>query len=133
MIPVFARGGRLMCSRQAMVAALLASGLAAGQAAAQDPYAEYNRARAYRHFLTSPYRTRTYSGTIPGYVGSFATPQEYGTVWRTAGFLHERISPRGHEGYFIPGQEGMTVIRPAVFYLPPPTFYPPPWSFPRLP
>jgi hypothetical protein len=122
-----------MRSRQVLMAALLAGGLTAAQAAAQDPYAEYNRARAYRHFLTSPYRTRSYSGTIPGYVESFSAPQEYAAVWRSAGFLHERISPRGHEGYFIPGQEGITVLRPVGFFLPSYALYPPPWSFPRLP
>ncbi len=113
-----------MRSRLVMAAALLAGVLAAGQAAAQDPYAEYNLSRAYRHFLTSPYRTRTFSGTVPGYTVPFSTPLEYGTAWRAPGYLHARISPRGHEGYFIPGQEGITVLRPAVIFLPAPAYYP---------
>jgi hypothetical protein len=116
-----------MRARQVMAAVLLAGGLVSGRAIAQDPYAEYNRARAYRYFLTSPYRTRTYSGTIPGYATNFSTPLEYGTAWRAPGYWHERISPRGHEGYIIPGQEGITVIRPAVIFLPPP------WGFPPFP
>jgi hypothetical protein len=110
--------------RQMMTAALLAGSLAAGSAAAQDPYAEYNLARAYHHFMTSPYRTRTWSGTVPGYAAPFSTPLEYGTAWRAPGYLHVRISPRGSEGYFIPGQEGITVLRPAVIYLPPWAFAP---------
>ncbi len=115
-----------MRSRQMLTVALFAGSLAAGPAAAQDPYAEYNLARAYRHFITSPYRTRTWSGTVPGYAAGFSNPLEYGTVWRAPGYVHMRISPRGSEGYFIPGQEGMTVIRPTVIY-------PPPWAFSPFP
>jgi hypothetical protein len=59
---------------------------AAGSATAQGPYADYNRMRAYRHFLTSPYPVRTYSGPIPGY---------------PPGYLHQRISPRGFESYAL--------------------------------
>jgi hypothetical protein len=120
----------LMRTQTVAVAACIA-GLAAGQAAAQDPYAVYNQARAYHHFLTSPYRTRTYSGTIPGFVQNFATPLGYGTAWRTPGYQYQRISPRGFEGYLLPGQQGVTVVRPAGLFVPPPVLYPLPGGIPR--
>jgi hypothetical protein len=86
-----------------------------GRASAQfDPYADYNRARAYRHFLSSPYSVRTYSGTTPGYYAEGYTPYGYERRWRPPGYLHQRISPYGFESHqFVPG-ERRRVDTPAV-------------------
>src|SRR5207248_3826368 len=69
-----------------ITALALAAGLAlfslCGEAKAQDPYAEYNRQRAYHLFLTSPSPYRTYSGVAPGYVRRYSTPYAYGEDWQ---------------------------------------------------
>jgi hypothetical protein len=65
------------------------------------PPVSYNYARAYRHFLTSPYTYRTFSSLSPGYVTSEVTP--YGYQWTFVGpaYTHQRITPRGFEGYSV--------------------------------
>ncbi|MGE3804232.1 MAG: hypothetical protein AB7K24_06130 [Gemmataceae bacterium] len=73
----------------------------AGQLQAQSPYGEYNRARAYRHFLNSPYSYRTYSAFPPatGYqsVGPFSAEG----LNVDPGYIHQRITPRGFESYRV--------------------------------
>jgi hypothetical protein len=110
--------------------------LASGSAAAQDPYAEYNRMRAYRHFLTSPSPVRTYSGQIPGSSYDYVTPYGSAHFLQPPGYLHQRISPRGFESYaLVPPIRGYVVTpvpfaSPALVYPPPPTLR---WTTPVLP
>ena len=111
--------------------ALVVAGLAVGRARAQgpawDPYWDYTRARAYRHFLNSPYRTRTYSSFTPGYVVGGITPYGYEQAWRGSGYLHQRISPRGFESYRVVPPRGGSVTVPGVVVPYPPLV---PWGFP---
>jgi hypothetical protein len=107
----------------ALAAALGAAGL--GTVRAQDPYygppVDYTTARAYHHFLTSPYSYRTYSRSFPGYTVEGYTPYGYERVTRDPGYLHERITPYGFERYrVVPGYHA-TVVVPAVgpYYGPP--------------
>jgi hypothetical protein len=103
------------------------AGLAPGHARAQEGlyayYADYNAARAYRHFLNSPYSYRTYSTTSPGYVAEGPTPYGgYVRFWRTPGYLNERITTHGYQRFeVVPGGGSYEVI-PGVLlpYLPPP-------------
>ena len=108
----------------------LISTLLAARAAAQDPYADYNRERAYRHFLTSPYSFRTYSDLGSGRSWGYDTPVESGRFWQTPGYYHEEVSPYGTWNYEIPPRvEGYIVPRPRVIYSPvlrPALPYPPP-------
>jgi hypothetical protein len=110
-----------------IAAVALALGLQAGRGAAQDPYAEYNRQRAYRHFLTSPSPYRTFSSMQNGQVWGYDTPLESARYWRTPGYYHERITPFGRSSYAVPPRiVGYTVRRPLVIVpLPPPPLYPP--------
>jgi hypothetical protein len=104
-----------------------------GPARAQDLYGpppvDYTTARAYRHFLTSPYSYRTYSRAYPGYTAEGYTPYGYERVTRDPGYLHERITPDGFERYRVAPGYHATIVRPAVGpyfgppYAPP---YPPP-------
>jgi hypothetical protein len=93
--------------------------LAASAVSAQDPYADYNRARAYRHYLTSPYSFRTYSDLQSGRTWSYDTPLESGRFWQTPGYYHEEISPTGRWSAAVPPRvEGYVVARPVVIYAP---------------
>jgi hypothetical protein len=78
-------------------------------------YAEYNRQRAQRLFLTSPSPYRTYSGFTPGYVHSYSTPTQYVREWQTPAYRHERITPRGYERFDGPSERGYSAVsRPVV-------------------
>src|SRR3954469_4703397 len=102
-----------------ITALALAAGLAlfslCGEAKAQDPYADYNRARAYHLFLTSRSPYRTYSGATPGYMRRYSTPYAYGEDWQAPTYHHERITPYGYERYVAPPARGGYVApRPVV-------------------
>jgi hypothetical protein len=93
----------------AVCAALL---LGSGHVAAQGipgPMT-YNQARAYYHFLNSPYSYRAYYGTSPGYATAGFTPYGYeqtavGPVW-----WDQRITPRGFSSYHTPAVTAHTII-----------------------
>jgi hypothetical protein len=100
------------------LAAFALVALASGPTAAQDPYADYNRMRAYRHFLISPSPVRTYSGPIPGSSYNHVTPYGSAHFWRPPGYLHQRISPRGFESYaLVPPTRGY-IVTPVPFASP---------------
>lgn len=100
------------------LAAALAGAFVAGEAKA-DPYAEYNRHRAYRLFLTSPSPYRTYSSATPGYVRDYSTPFAYGREWQTPSYLQERITPYGYERRVAPPRRGGWVAPRPVVVIPP--------------
>lgn len=81
-------------------------------------YAEYNRQRAQRLFLTSPSPYRTYSGFTPGYSRSYPTPAGYVREWQAPAYRHERITPRGYERFDGPAERGYTVVSPPVVIVP---------------
>jgi hypothetical protein len=83
------------------LAALFAAGIMPARALAQYPYLTYNQERAYRHFLNSPYRTRAFYGTTPGFVAERPTPYGYERAWRERGYVRMMISPRGFETYRV--------------------------------
>ena len=106
----------------ALAVAFGAAGL--GPARAQDPYygppVAYTTARAYHHFLTSPYSYRTYSRSYPGYTVEGYTPYGYESVTHDPGYLHERITPYGFERYrVVPGYHGYVVVPAAPIYVVP--------------
>jgi len=116
-------------NRPALLAlAALALPWLAGAAAAQSPYAEYNRLRAERLFLTSPSPYRTWSSSTPGYSYGYSTPFEYGREWQTPSYRQDRITPRGFERYEVPAVSGGYVVRRPVLVVPAP--YPPPYPPP---
>jgi hypothetical protein len=76
-----------------------------------------NFARAYRHFVNSPYSYRTLSSWTPGYVTSFSAPYSPSFQWTFVdpAYTHLRITPYGFEGYSVtPGSRTYT-IGPAWF------------------
>jgi hypothetical protein len=102
-------------------------------AGAQTPYTEYNRERAYHHFLNSPSPYRTFSSLQSGREWGYETPLESGRFWRTPGYYNERITPFGRETNVIPQREGGIVIRRPVVIVPPmvpPRYPPPPYPYP---
>jgi hypothetical protein len=113
--------------------ALVAVGMTAAPAGAQYPYVTYNQERAYRHFLNSPYRTRAYYGTTPGFVAETPTPYGYERAWREPGYVRQMISPRGFESYRVdpPVQvEGYLLPPPVLYAVPYDLYYGPaypPW------
>jgi hypothetical protein len=112
------------------VLVLIALGLAGAwcpaKAVAQDPAADYNRARAYRHYLTSPYSFRTYSDLGAARAWGYDTPLESGRFWQSPYYYHEEMSPRGRWTSAVPPRvEGYVMTRPVIIY-PPAYPYPPP-------
>ena len=106
-----------------ITALALAAGLGlfslSGEAKGQDPYADYNRQRAYHLFLTSRSPYRTYSGATPGYVRRYSTPYAYGEDWQAPTYHHERITPYGYERYVAPPARGGYVAPRPVVIVPP--------------
>ena len=73
-----------------------------GVASAQ--YAEYNRQRAYQHFLSSPAKVKVFSTGSPGYTQVRESPFEYRRFSVTGTYEQQRISPKGYERYrILPG------------------------------
>jgi hypothetical protein len=79
------------------------------------PPVSFNYARAYQHFLTSPYSYRTFSSLSPAYVTSGFTP--YGYQWTFVGpvYTHQRITPRGFEGYSVMPGSRTDIVAPPVY------------------
>ena len=98
-------------------------------ARAQYPYyymPNYTRDRAYRHYLTSPARVKTFSSSEAGRAWGYDTPFESGRFYQTPGYYREQTSQYGRERYEIPPQVGGTVItRPLL--VPPGVYYSPPY------
>jgi len=86
---------------------------------AQDPYADYNRERAYRQFLNSPYSFRTYSDLQAGRSWRYATPFEFGEVRQTPGYYHEEIGPYGRWSTGVPSRAERFVTPRAPLLYPP--------------
>jgi hypothetical protein len=79
------------------------------QAPPHEPprHADYNYARAYRHFLSSPYSARTFSSFGPGYQVETYYPGASQSHYREPSYEHQRITPRGFEHYeVVPGHGG---------------------------
>jgi hypothetical protein len=102
-------------------------------APAQDLPMTYNQARAYRHFLTSPYSYRTYSGMTPGYVVEEFTPYGYEKYARGPVYFQHRITPRGYESHYLAPPETGFRIGPPVFGPFPPPGYGNPYGPPVYP
>ncbi len=108
-------------------AAMLAGGLFAASAPAQQPYPADNLDPAYRHFLTSRSRVRSFSSLGAGRSWGYDTPLESARFWQTPGYYREQISPRGHERYAVPPRVGGYVERRPVVIYPPMVGPPYPW------
>jgi hypothetical protein len=99
------------------LAGLLLGALTTPPAQAQDPWADYNTARAYHHYLTSPYTVKAYSALDSGRAWGYDTPLESGRFWRTPGYYHEMVTPYGREVYGVPSWTGGYVVpRPVLVY-----------------
>jgi hypothetical protein len=115
---------RWLSSAALFLGVLAATAPAAAQPAYRpgDPIAQYNADRAYRHFLTSPYSYRTYSGLYPGYSVEQLTPYGYEQYRQGPTYIHERITPRGRERYeVLPARERVIVPYPVVEPYPAPS------------
>ena len=100
-------------------------------ARAQGPYAEYNRQRAYKHFLTSPYTDKSFSSLTSPRQWGYETPWESGYFQQSPGLYRERVSPRGHERLVVPSRvEGYVVPRPPIEVYPGPVS---PYPYPSPP
>jgi hypothetical protein len=99
---------------------LLALEMVPSHVVAQDYIAEYNRQRAYRQFMLSPSRLRTFSSYQSAQTMGYDSPLESGRFYLSPGYYHEQVSPYGREAYSIPQQlSGTVLVRPAVIYPPP--------------
>jgi hypothetical protein len=76
---------------------LMLATLAGRPCAAQDPLRDYNRARAYSHFLNSNAPVRSYSGIQPGAAWEAATPWEDVRYYRSPYYYRELITPYGRQ------------------------------------
>jgi hypothetical protein len=105
----------------------LSLALAPAEAIAQDPYvaaAQYNQARAYRQFLTSPAHIRTYSGGTPGLAMLSYDPYGgYSLYERGPSYTHQRIDRHGLHGYRLLPAERRVYFRPVP--VPPPPYWAP--------
>jgi len=116
-----------------LLAVVVAGGLLAPPAPAQDPAAEYNRQRAWQQYLNSPSSAKSISSYRSGAVWGYDTPLESGRFYRTPGYYHEYVSPYTRETYDVPQVQGGEVIRrvPVPVYPPPvylrPVYPPPPY------
>jgi len=76
----------------------------ANAAYGEPDYSSYNYARAYHHFLTSPYSYRTFSSLSPGRGSQYLTPYGSEGYYRQPGYEQQRITPYGYESYgYVPG------------------------------
>src|SRR5262249_42438849 len=96
-----------------------------GPAAAQDPYAEYNRSRAYQHYLSSNAPVRSYSGSVPGLAWRYDTPWESERYYRSPSYYGELLTPYDREVRHGPVWVEKDVIRRPVLVAPPPPAYVP--------
>jgi hypothetical protein len=72
--------------------------------------ADYNSARAYRHFLMSRYSYRTLSSSIPGQGGVSYGPFGYESQFVEPAFSRQWITPYGYGRFdWMPGSGGTTV------------------------
>ena len=109
-----------MKSKALLFLLLLALELAPAGALAQDPLAEYNRQRAYKQFLLSPSRLRTFSSFQSAQTMGYDSPLESGRFYLSPGYYREEISPYGRQAYSMPQQlTGTILVRPAIIYPPP--------------
>jgi hypothetical protein len=93
-----------------------------------SPPVSPNFARAYQHFLNSPYSYRTFSSLSPGYVTSGYTPYGYQWTFVDPTYTHQRITPHGFEWYATPPSSRTYTVSPPVFmppYARPFGYYPP--------
>jgi hypothetical protein len=97
----------------APLAALLLAGPLAPRAAAQDPVADYNRMRAYNHFLASTAPVKSISATRPGGEWVYETPYASGRYLRSPAYYHEYVSPREHTIFVGPTWEEIEAVRTA--------------------
>jgi hypothetical protein len=105
----------------ASLAVLLLCGEFVPKAPAQDdPLAEYNRARAYRHFLNSQAPVKSISSYRSGSTWGYDTPLESGRFYRTPGYYYEYVSPYERETFEVPQYQGGVVIRRPILVSPPP-------------
>jgi hypothetical protein len=100
--------------------ALIALVLLAVPAAAQDPYADYNRNRAYAHYLNSQSPVKTYSSLQPGRAWGYETPWESTQYRQSPGYYREESTPWGHTVYDRPP----VVSRYVEQRFPAPAYYP---------
>jgi len=119
----------------ALSAAVFAGALLASPAAAQQPYPADNLDPAYRHFLMSRSRVKSFSSLGTGRSWGYDTPLESARYWQTPGYYREQVSPRGHERFVDPPRVGGYVERRPVVVYPPvvgaPYPLPYPYPYPR--
>jgi hypothetical protein len=100
----------------AIGAALCAAALSGGgRAVAQEVPAPmtYNQARAYYHFLNSPYSYRAYYGASPAYVTAGFTPYGYEVTAVGPVYWDQRITPRGFTSYHtLPATAHILILYP---------------------
>lgn len=101
----------------------LALAVLAGAASAQSP-ADYNRARAYRHYLNSPSPFKTYTDLQVGRSWGYDTPWESARYWRTPGYYYEEASPRGRWADGVTPRVGGYVVPNLPLHYPPYPAYP---------
>ena len=80
------------------------------------PYS-YDTARAYSHFLTSPYSYRTYSATVMPYRVEAYTPYSHERFTTGPGYIHQRITPHGFESYYTAPSWSYRVTRYPLMYV----------------
>lgn len=81
---------------------VLAFSTLSGVASAQ--YADYNRSRAYQHFLNSPAKVKVLTTGATGFTQIQQSPFEYRRFSATGTYDEQRISPKGYERYrILPG------------------------------
>jgi hypothetical protein len=63
-----------------------------------DYNAAWNFNRAYHHFMASPYTSRTFSTTTPGYVMNYPTPYYgYQSYYTGPGYINQAATPYGYQ------------------------------------
>lgn len=83
---------------------LAAVAVLTGTAAAQDPYGDYNRARAYAHFANSTAAVKSFSSLDAARVTGYDTPFESARFYQSPGYYREVASARlGRSVYADPG------------------------------
>ncbi len=103
-----------------------------GATSAQDPYADYNRARAYAHYANSLAPVKTFSSLDAARVTGYDTPFESVRYYQSPGYYREETSVRYGRSYFSdPGTvSGVIVPRylnlgePGLGYYDPSPVYP---------
>ena len=103
-------------NRKILTLAAVASLVFAETTSAQNPYADYNRARAYAHFANSTAPVKSFSSIDAARTWGYDTPFESVRFTQSPGYYHELASNRYGQSYYSDPGAVSGVVVPRYLY-----------------